>query len=138
MRRMRIAGLVAVAVMAAMGAAGCGDDNPTGPSRDPLVVNFSGSVGAGGFVSHNLTSDRRGIATATLTWGTNAVDLDLIATGASCSTNPQFCAWRAGSVTENTTSERLVFGIVENETLKLFVQNFSGAGQNYTISVSIE
>ena len=118
-------------------AAGCDDDNPVRPS-DPLVVEFSGTSAAGAFPSHTVTSDRRGIATARVTWGSAAIDLDLIATDTDCTFNPQFCSWRAGSTAVNTTSETIRFGMAPGETLKLYVQNFSAAGTSYALTVTIE
>jgi hypothetical protein len=125
-----------LACICAFSAGGCEDAAPR-PS-EPEVLNFSGTAGVGALVTHTVTSTRRGIATATLTWSTTAVDLDFFVTATSCTTSPFACSQRARSDTVNTTSERLVFGVVDGESMKLWVQNFAGAAQNYTITVSIE
>jgi hypothetical protein len=125
-----------LACVCGLSAAGC-DDGPTRPS-EPEIVNFSGTAGVGAFVTHALTSTRRGIATATLTWSTTAVDLDFFVTAASCTTSPFACSTRANSQLTGGTSEQLTFGIVDGEPMKLWVRNFAGAAQNYTITVSIE
>jgi hypothetical protein len=125
-----------LACVCGFSAAGC-DDTPTRPS-EPEVFNFSGTAGVGAIVSHTLTPTRRGIATATLTWSTTAVDLDFFTTASTCTTSPFACSTRVSSQRTNTTSEQLTFGIVDGESMKLWVQNFAGAAQNYAIVVSIE
>jgi hypothetical protein len=132
-RALRPLSLVALALVA---SAGCESDNPIAP--DPITVNFSGSVAPGAFFGHVLTSDRRGIASATLNWGSTAVDLDFYATAAACPTTPFDCPVRVFSEQVGTTSERLVFGVANGENLKLWVFNFAGQAQNYTISVTLE
>jgi hypothetical protein len=115
--------------------AGC-EEGPVRPS-DPVTVTFSGTAATQGLSSHTFTSDRRGIATAVLTWSTGAVDLDLYATAAPCG-NPFACERRVTSEAINTTTEIVTFGVDDDEDIILWVFNFAGAAQGYSISLTLE
>ena len=119
-------------------SAGC-KESPIRPG-EPVTMTFSGTVNVGGLLSHTFTSDRRGIATAVLTWASGGVDLDFYVTDASCTTNPfdPNCPTRVFADAASGTTERLIFGVVNAENLKLWVSHFAGGSQNYTINLTIE
>jgi hypothetical protein len=125
-----------VPLLLAVLAAGC-EEGPTRPSGS-VTLTFDGTAPAAqSIASHAFTSDRRGIATAVLTWSNGAVDLDFIVTPASCG-DPLVCDNRSISQDVGTTSEQIVFGVDEDEPLILWVRNFAGGAQPYSISLTIE
>ena len=132
----RVSASLPLLVLLTVFAAGCEDD-PNGPS-DPFTQSIQGNINTGGLNSHTFTSDRRGIATVTLTWSTTAVDLDLYTTANSCTTSPFACTLRVFSENVSSSSEEVILGVVQGETIKLWVNHFGGGSQAYTINVSIE
>jgi hypothetical protein len=112
------------------------DNDPTRP--DPITLDFAGTAAAvGQFTQHDFTSDRRGIATATLRWTTG--DLDFAASANTCNTSPFTCLVRVFSVAGAGTSEVLKFGVTENEVFRLWILNFNAPlNHPYTIEVVLE
>jgi hypothetical protein len=115
--------------------AGC-EDTPNRP--DPITINIGGNApGVNAFNSHTFTSDRRGIATATLRWTSG--DLDFFATVAACNSNPFICGSRVRALSGGTIVETVTFGVTEGEVVRLWVLNFATpVGQGYTIEVVLE
>ena len=119
-------------------AMGC--DSPIEPG-DPQQIDINGNTAvAPNFTNHTITATRRGVATMTLSFA--AGDLDFFVTATGCVNGPfapeDICASRVFSQADGAVAEQLKMGMVEGETAKLWVQNFSGAtGRPYTIQVIV-
>jgi len=48
------------------------------------------------------------------------------------------CNTHAFSEVGGTSIERLIFGVTKDQSIKVWVQHFSGVAQNYSISISIQ
>jgi hypothetical protein len=117
-------------------AAGC-DNAITRPDPVDLAPINGNAAAVSGLTNHTFTSDRRGVATVTLTFAVG--DLDLFATVAACNTNPFACGTRVQSQLGGNATEVLTFGVTEGEVIRLWVLNFaSPAAHPYTIAVRLE
>lgn len=96
--------------------------------------------------TQTLTSDRRGIATVTLSWANASTDLDFFATLPTCTTSPFDAACGppanvniAFSQASTGTTEVLTFGMTKGQTMTLWIQQVSGpASVPYSIAVTIQ
>jgi len=131
-------------VLFATSAATCSTVTTPTPAA-PFTTTLNGtSVVNFGLTSQLLTSDRRGIATVTLTYGTAASELDFFATPTTCTAGPFSdstppCPFGNGFLQSNATTKVLTFGVTQGQVVKLWIQQVSGAAaQAFSIAVSIQ
>jgi len=137
---------IAISVFACLVAVGCGGDggSPTGPTNNapvPFNQSSSATVSTFGTTYQPLNIPRSGTMTITLSWGTNA-DLDLYLTPASCQGAnlyaPRDCQILAKSDRASGSSETITRSVNTGETFAVWVDNFAGSPQNYTITLNIQ
>jgi hypothetical protein len=137
---------VAISVLVCLVAVGCGGEggSPTGPTNTaPVPYNQSSSatVSTFGTTYAPLSIPRGGTMTLTLSWGTGA-DLDLYLVPASCQGANLYplrdCQILAKSDRVSGSSETISRSVNQGETFAVWVDNFSGSPQNYTLTVNIQ
>jgi hypothetical protein len=135
----------AVVVVIAMLAAAC-SSSPNAPS--PFTDQVSNTVQAGtpslgvvGFIRHDFNAPRAGSLSITLTWNNPAVDLDLWLSDANCSDVTTMVAGgcRVLGRSDSTVgaSERVAATVAQGQTMRVWVLNYSPAGQGYTLAFDI-
>jgi hypothetical protein len=115
----------------------CGGKSPTAPT--PFTQTVAGTVSSLGYTAHEINVSRSGVLTATLTWSSSAVDLDLYLTNGSCADVYLFsCPRLATSDRAAGTAETITRSVSRGEQFKVWVDNFSFGSHSYTVNVRIE
>lgn len=125
-------------------AVGCGGGSPTSPTPTapvPFNQSSSATVSTFGTTYAPLNMPRGGTMTLTLSWGTNA-DLDLYLTPASCQGGNVYplrdCQILAKSDRASGSSETITRSVNQGESYAVWVDNFAGSPQNYTLTLNIQ
>jgi hypothetical protein len=133
---------MALVTLLAAGASVC--SSTTAPSA-PFTTTLTGtSVANFGLTSQQFTSDRVGIATVTLTYGTTASELDFLAAPTTCSGGPFTnstppCPVLLAFLQSNLNPKVLTFGVAKSQVVTLWIQQVSGtAPQAFSIAVSLQ
>jgi hypothetical protein len=136
---------VRTALVALLAASAAVCSSTTTASGPPFTTTLNGSsVPNLGLTSQQFTSDRLGIATVTLTYGTTASELDFLAAPAVCSGGPFTnstppCAADLAFLQSPATPKVLTFGVAKGQVVTLWIQQVSGAApQAFSIAVSIQ
>ena len=127
-------------VLFGLAFAACGDDSPTGPSRNaPYNETITGTVSAFGSTRHGLQIPRAGNMTVRLTWN-ESVDLDLFLANAACSSlyPKAACGIVAQSDSAVGQTETIARTVTAGEQYSLWVDNLNpNRASTYTLTLSI-